>query len=144
MDRLPSDLLLKIAEMSAKARQTACCLRLVNKRTHELISELRLTLFVAQRLRRKKSALREQSHLDAVLEDCAKKCRETEDASKPVSYRREQECLIIIAGRIRMAKLISDNLENRMLYVPQSQPLSASDLIAAPKSRNCVIKCALI
>lgn len=145
MDRLPSDLLLKIAEMSPKARQTACRLRLINKRTHELISELRLTLFVAQRLRRKNSALHEQSRIDAVIEECAKKNREgTEDASKPFSYRQEQALLVAIARQMWVTKMISVDLGDRRMWEPPLQrQLSGLKLVAEPKSRSCVNTCTL-
>lgn len=89
METLPSDLLIEIAEATPKPDVTLCRIRRLSKRTHDLITPLRLTIVVAKQLQARSNYLppHDADILRLILEDCAKKVqaqREAEVDGKPL------------------------------------------------------------
>lgn len=83
MDRLPSDLLLKIAELHSKPARTACRLRLLNRQTSATLTPLRITAFVAKVLQRKYATQpRQVEIIKLVLEECGRKMEVLRDAEE--------------------------------------------------------------
>lgn len=118
MDRLPSDLLLKIAELSSKPALTACRLRLLNRQTSSTITPLRITAFVAKFYQHKYAALpRQVEILKLILDECGRKMQVLRDA--------EEKGVKLAAGFASMS------LEQHLLRKVRQEAAGPSGLIAS-------------
>lgn len=136
MESLHSDILIKIAEATPEPDVTLCRLRRVNKRTHELITPIRVTAAVAKQLQSMPLSPNSSQIVRLILDECAKKIqaqREAEKDGKPLttlalnSVSLEQHMLKNVKGELRTARMFVPRMPMLRINInaPPGPPLLA-------------------